>query len=143
MLVERSVLIEQVGGGTALCIIGLLQAPRCMYTASCRTMARSAAPPGAIGDRPPRCSHRWVPARKYRNLEWKPEGSDRRVPNEREPQRVGAATPAKPDGSDFARILVQGKYLRKNRPFAMEICCGHAGLTAALWDAGLEAVGVD
>ena len=33
--------------------------------------------------------------------------------------------------------------LGKNKPMAMEICCGHAGLTAALWDAGLEAIGID
>ena len=26
---------------------------------------------------------------------------------------------------------------------AIEICCGHAGLTAALWDAGFEATGID
>ena len=104
---------------------------------------RGDAPLGVIGDTPIRRSHLWEPARKYRNLEWHPEGVHRRIPSERQPPPPQHLEPRKPDGSDFVRVVVQGKTIRKNRPFAMEICCGHAGLTAALWDAGFEAAGVD
>ena len=33
--------------------------------------------------------------------------------------------------------------LRGRKVGAIEVCCGHAGLTAALCDAGLEAIGID
>ncbi len=39
------------------------------------------------------------------------------------------------------RIFVQA--FTKTRPGALELCCGHAGLTAALWDHGFDATGSD
>ncbi len=103
-------------------------------------MSRMEPPPGILGHSAPGRSRHWTGAKRYRNLEWHPEGVARRIPTEREPPPLGPTGPTAPNGSDFARVMVQGKSYRKNRPFAMEICCGHAGLTAALWDAGFEGV---
>ncbi len=41
------------------------------------------------------------------------------------------------------RVPLPKKMGRTKKPGAIEICCGHAGLTAALHEAGLDAVGVD
>ena len=40
-------------------------------------------------------------------------------------------------------ILVQARIIAPGKRTALELCCGHAGLTAALWDAGVESTGID
>ena len=59
---------------------------------------------------------------------------------------AGAGT-ARPEGDKLIHVRVptnrQRRGHRGQRMAAIELCCGHAGLTAALWDHGLEAAGVD
>ena len=78
----------------------------------------------------------------YKNLSWKRDKWQHDVPDERSPP---LPTREAKDKAGFAKIRVPAHIanIGNNKPMAVEICCGHAGLTAALWDAGLEAVGVD
>ena len=93
-------------------------------------------PPGTWDATTARChSHLWIGAKKIANLSWERTDSPPSQP-EAEPQRdtplVQFQVPLAPAGGQ-----------RRHRPQALEVCCGHAGLTAALCDAGLDATGVD
>ncbi len=96
------------------------------------TPAKADLPPGTW-EAPSRCrSHQW---HTYKNLVWRPQESEARGTKER-------MTTTK---SDVIRVRVPLSKKSKvtRRPGALEICCGHAGLTASLCDAGIDGVGVD
>ncbi len=99
---------------------------------------------------PTRClSHVWGKRPRYSNLTWTapPEPSKMPAPAH------AAEMPAPdihdgerlPDGDRLVQVQVPlpRRLRRRGRPGALELCCGHAGLTAALCDAGLDACGVD
>ena len=65
------------------------------------------------------------------------------MPSERAPPRIATSQANEPKDDDLVRVHTPGQRTSKNKPFAIKICCGHAGLTTALWDAGLEAVEID
>ncbi len=95
-------------------------------------------PPGVL-DAPvhaPCQSHMWHPTPRHSNLSW-------RAP----PAEAPEPAPARPEGDKLIHVRVptnrQRRGHRGQRMAAIELCCGHAGLTAALRDHGLEAAGVD
>ena len=75
----------------------------------------------------------------FKNLSWKNQELSSRVPNERDQQ---PAPKKEPEGEDIVLLRTTCKD-GNSKPVALEICCGHAGLSAALWDAGLKATGID
>ncbi len=86
-----------------------------------------ARPPGNWAPSAPGSSHMWP---KFSNLTWENEKAEKRG---RQPD----------DPIVRVRVPLPKRNRSQRRPGAIEICCGHAGLTAALCAAGLDAVGVD
>ncbi len=82
-------------------------------------------------------SHAWTPGHRYCNPTW--------APNAPPLNQKTSKPPVQSVGDRVVQVRIPlGQSTRKNRrPGAIEICCGHAGLTAALCDAGLDGVGVD
>ncbi len=82
-------------------------------------------------------SHAWTPGHRYCNLTW--------APNAPPPNQKTSKPPVQSVGDRVVQVRIPlGQSTRKSRrPGAIEIYCGHAGLTAALCDAGLDGVGVD
>ena len=75
----------------------------------------------------------------FRNLAWKRQDQNFRMSTGPQPQPVAIKEEKEPDLSRIQVVTAN----QRGKQVAVEICCGHAGLTAALWDAGLEATGVD
>ncbi len=95
------------------------------------------APPGEFSDPPPPCpSHVWRRDLRYDNLTW-------RAPAQPSQPPPRAVVPADGDRLIQIQIPMPRRVRRAKRVGALELCCGHAGLTAALWDHGLEATGID
>ncbi len=97
--------------------------------------------PSGHFDPPPRCSsHMWTRAAKYANLQWRRPKLD---------DESSRPTPAEADKAEPSRLvqfqvpLPTASKRSRRRPKALELCCGHAGLTAALCDSGLDATGID
>ena len=70
----------------------------------------------------------------WKNLTWKHYSQ---CPEEPRP------VPSLPKEPVTINVPQRLRDIGKARPMALELCCGHAGLTAALWDAGIETVGID
>ena len=87
-------------------------------------------------------SHMWTSSPTFENLRWSAPVQKRC----KEPPKSDGPTenpvPTSELKSDIVRFRVNAREKGK-RTGAIEICCGYAGLTAALADAGLEAAGVD
>ena len=76
-------------------------------------------------------SHR---PRTWRHLTWQ---ASKQVSDERHPPIAQTEPPVQ------VMLPERLRKLGKNKPMAIELCCGHAGLTATLWDAGVETIGID
>jgi len=81
-------------------------------------------------------SHIWSPNPTFANLVWR---KARQLPSVPEGQQ---APKPRDESGTIARLKIPVT-LRGKKIGAIEICCGHAGLTAALCDAGLDAIGID
>ena len=81
-------------------------------------------------------SHIWSPNPTFANLVWRKANQLPSVPEENQ------APKPKDQSGDITRLKVPVT-LRGKKVGAIEICCGHAGLSAALCDAGLDAIGID
>ena len=75
----------------------------------------------------------------FQHLTWKPPREDFRRSTKPYPQPIAVK---QPEDTGFSRIQAVATR-KKGTRIAIEICCGHAGLTAALWNVGFEATGVD
>ena len=86
----------------------------------------------------------WTSSPIFENLTWSPKTSQTPAESPTPSETQTRTDPASPDeaSKDFARFPAKVKE-RGERTGSIEICCGYAGLTAALADAGLEAIGVD
>ena len=84
----------------------------------------------------------WTSSPTFENLRWlapAQKQNKNRAKTDVPAEDPGTTDQAKNDIIRF-RVNVREKGKRTG---AIEICCGYAGLTAALADAGLEAIGVD
>jgi hypothetical protein len=96
------------------------------------------SPTGTWSKFPKHPSHLWTKSQSFTNLVWRPDIQ----PNQAPEGKPAPATAAPPEDDALVRVKVPIK-LKGKRVGAIEICCGHAGLTAALCDSGLEAIGID
>ena len=88
-------------------------------------------------------SHMWTSSPTSEDLRWSAPVQNRHakeLPKPAMPPEEPA--PTRTENGDMIRFFVNVKEKGK-RTGAIAICCGYAGLTAAIADAGLEAVGVD
>ena len=81
-------------------------------------------------------SHIWSPNPTFANFVWRKASQLPSVPE-------GHQAPKPRDDTGAITRLKVPVTLRGKKVGAIEICCGHAGLTAALCDAGLDAIGID